>query len=1051
MKQTNLSRADVTVKLERTKWRSSVLCALLLLFMSFSIDTLFAKSSTLVDNISVGGIVKDISGEPLAGVTVVPVSDLSKGVITDSNGKYFISEIPKEDELTFSFIGLKTITIKVAGQTNIDVEMEDEVFGINEVVSVGYRKQTKLTLTGAVGSVSTDEITEVPVGNITSSLSGKIAGLKVINRGGEPGSDGSTLSIRGLGTPLVLVDGIPQDFGFLDPNEIESVSVLKDASSSIYGARAGNGVILVTTKRGTAGKPKFNFNYAQSFSQPTMLIELADAALYAELVNEADATNGSTPTYTEEEIEKYRTGEDPLYSNTDWWDETFKDSAPMTDCNINIRGGREEVNYFLSLGYMNQKSLLESDDINFDRFSFRSNIDAKIAKNFKVGVDVSGRKELRTSPGRGIGVIMTAVQAAKPTEPAHYPDPTKVTYPGYDADWANPVAISEKDYSGYVDDNFQSIRGTLTLNYDFNDLVEGLSSEVKVDYRVNDQFVKTWKTTFDYTNYDYVNDVYDVVTSFNSGKNTLNEYYSKDWFAYGYFRLNYNRQFGDHNLSGLALVESQSSRQDYFNAYREGFMTTAIDQLFAGSDENKNSNGGAVEDGRMSVVGNVSYNYKSKYLADVTMRLDGSPKFYEENRWGYFPAVSLGWRMSEEDFIKDNISSIDNLKLRASYGMAGDEGSVSFNYLTGYVYGKSYVYSSDETIEQGIASKGLANPYAKWAETTTANIGFDASFLNNLLFVEADVFYRKKEGMLATRLLATPSTFGATLPEENINSQDNRGFELMIGHSNTINDFKYQIKGNVSWARSKWIHYEEPEYADEEERSRKQLSGQWTNVTWGYESDGLFSSQEEIDGWADITNGANNNVIMPGDIKYIDQNGDGVINWKDEIVIGKNSTPEIFYGLDMSLEYKNLGVNMLLQGATNYSVYYSDQFIAPFGVNYVPFALWEDRWQEDAPDPQNELPRVRYGASGTHPNGYSSDYWTIENAYYIRLKNLQVYYHLPKEWTDKVNMEDVKFFATGTNLGVLTNVKHRDPESDNSAGKNYPHQKSYSFGINMKF
>ena len=1000
--------------------------------------------------LNITGQVTDSNGDPLPGVTVM-VKGTIMGVVTDDNGNYALSDVPADATLVFSFVGMRTQEIIVGRQRTIDIVMIGETIGIEEVVAVGYGTQKKVTLTGSVGNVKVDEIAEMPVGNITSALAGKIAGLQVINRGGQPGSDGASLNIRGLGAPLVLVDGIQQEFGNIDPNEIESISVLKDASSSIYGARAGNGVILVTTKRGTTGKPSFNLNYSTSFSTPTRIVEFADAPLYAQLVNEADITNGSQPTFSDEEIEKFRLGNDPRYPNTDWWDETFKTWAPMSDYNLNIRGGREEVNYFVSLGYLNQKSMLRSDDINFDRFSFRSNLDAKITKNFKVGIDFSGRKEYRDEPGRNINTIMTAVQAAKPTEPAHYPDLTKPTYPGYDASWANPLPISERDYSGYHSDNFQSIRGTLTLDYNFNDLVKGLSAEGKMDYRANDRFAKDWNTTFDYHIYDYDNDVYSVATAFNSGKNSLNEFFAKDWLAYGYFKLNYQRSFENHNISALALVEAQSFREDRFSGYREGFITTAIDQLFAGSDENKDSNGGANEDGRMSYVGKLGYNYKGKYMADVIFRVDGSPKFHEDRRWGFFPALSVGWRLSEESFIKDNFSSIDNLKLRASYGQAGDEGAANFNYLTGYVFGRSYIYGLDQTIEKGISSKGLANPYARWAETSTYNLGIDASFRNQLFYFEADVFYRKKEGMLATRLFATPSTFGASLPEENINSQDTRGFDAMFGHSKSLGDFRYDVKANVSWARSKWIHFEEPEYTDEEERNRRQISGQWTNMAWGYESDGLFSSQEEIDGWADITNGANNNVIKPGDIRYIDQNNDETINWKDEIVIGKSAVPEIFYGMDINVERKNIGLNMLLQGATNYSVFYSDQFIAPFGVNFVPFALWEDRWTEDNPNAQAELPRVRYGAGITHPNGFSSDFWTIRNAYYIRLKNVQLYYRLPQKLIYRSGLKEVRLFASATNLGVLTNVKYRDPESDNAAGRNYPQQKTISFGVNVKF
>ncbi|WP_299667925.1 TonB-dependent receptor [uncultured Polaribacter sp.] len=996
------------------------------------------------------GTVKDTNSKPIPGVAIF-VKGTSTSTISDIDGKFSIVA-SGDDTLMFHYLGLKTEEVLIQNQTLINVTMVEDVQGLDEIVVVGYGQRKKATLTGSISTIDGDDISEAPVGNVTSALAGQVAGLKVVNRSGQPGSDGSLLNIRGFGAPLILVDGLPQDFGYLDPNEIESISVLKDASSSIYGARAGNGVILVTTKRGKEGKPIFNFNYATSISAPTKIVDLANATLYAQLVNEADIADGNTPTFSDEEVAKFKTGTDPRYPNTNWWDETFSDWAPMTDYNLNVRGGAKSVNYFLSLGYLNQESMLRSNDIKFERFSFRSNIDVDVSENFKIGLDISGRKEYRNEPGRGIGVIMTAVQAAKPTKPAYYPDLTKPTYPGFDADWANPLPISDKDFSGYVDNQFQSIRGTLDLTYDFKDFVEGLTAEVKVDYRMNDAFIKNWRTPFDYNEYDYDNDTYTVATIFNGGRTSLNQTYNKDWLAYGYFKLAYNKSYKEHSFSGKYLTEAQASRGDDFNAYREGFITQEIDQLFAGSDENKDNNGSASEDGRMSHLATLGYNYKEKYFADLIFRYDGSVRFKEGYRWGFFPGVTVGWRLSEESFIKNNFKNIDNLKLRMSYGQAGDEGSVQFNYLTGYNFGRSYIFDSSEEIARGLASRGLANPFASWAETETYNIGLDGSLYNRLLFFETNVFYRKKSGILATRVFATPSTFGGDLPQENLNSQDNRGFEVELGHTNRVtDDFKYSVKGNFSWSRAKWIHFEEAEFTTEAERARRQLSGQWTNIAWGFESDGLFSSQEEIDNWADITNGGNNNVIKPGDIKYIDQNDDGVINWEDEVEIGKSTLPEIFYGLNLDFTYKDFSLNVLFQGATNYSVFYSNQFTAPFGVNFVPFAFWEDRWTEENPDPNNSLPRVRYGASGTHPNGNSSTFWTIKNAYYVRLRNLQLNYNIPNNVTEKLGLKDLRIYLQGFNLATFTNVRHRDPESDNTAGRNYPQQTSLSLGLNLKF
>ena len=1008
-----------------------------------------AENQGIQQNRILTGKVLDELGEPAVGANVL-VKGTTIGVAVDLNGNYRI-EVPQgKKTIVFSYIGYQTQEISYRGQTTLNVTLKSDSEILEDVVVVGYGVQKKVNLTGAVGSVDGEKLISKAVGNVTSALAGLVPGLKVMNRSGQPGADGADISIRGFGAPLVLVDGIEQDFGFMDPNEIENISILKDASAAVYGSRAANGVILVTTKRGKKSKPKFSLNLNAGFSAPTRIVEMASSGLYAELMNEADLVNGDDPTYTPDEIEKFYAGTDPRYPNTDWRKETLKSISPKYDVNMGIRGGSDKVSYFLSLGYLNQKSLLRSDDINFNRVSFRSNIDAQINSVLRLSADFSGRLEYRDMPGRGMNVIMKAIQAAKPTVAAYWPDRSKPTYPGYDASWANPLPISERDYSGYSDTDFSSVRGTFSANLNFNKWVKGLSADGKFDYRLNNNFVKTFNTTFDYYDYNYDTGEYIVSSQFNGGKNSLREDYSKDWLWYSMFKLNYDRVFAEkHHLTGLALVEAQASKNDNFFAYREGFISTEVDEIFAGSDENKNNGGSASEGGRMSYVFKLGYGYENRYLFDFVGRVDGSAKFYKSNRWGFFPGVSAAWRISEEPFFKKNFKNVDNLKLRLSVGQAGDEANVNFNYLTGYLFGNNYIFDSRDATSKGLKSKGLANKNARWATTTTYNVGIDYSIFNRKFYTEIDAFYRLKSKMLATRAQSLPSTFGATLPVENINKQDTRGFEVLLGHANKVGNFIYDIRANVSWSRSKWVHFDEVDRLDPLQKERYDLTGQWTNVTWGYEADGLFSSMEEIEGWADITNGAHNNVIRPGDIRYVDQNQDGTINWKDEVQIGRDVNPEIFFGLNGDFTYKNWSLNVLFQGATNYSVFYSDQFVFPFGNNLVPYALWEDRWRESAPDPNAKLPRSRFSLG--HPNGYTSTFWVLKNAYYIRLKNIQLSYTFPDRWVNKVGINGLKLFVTGNNLLTITNVAHKDPESTSTSGWYYPQVKTFTVGVNMNF
>lgn len=1023
---------------------------LLLVFLACcAVSFVQAEKKEVGQKRSLAGIVLDEQGLPAIGVNVL-VKGTLVGVATDGNGKFEIEIPPGNAIVVFSHIGYQTQEILYTGQTSLNIDLVPDSEILDDVVVVGYGVQRKVNLTGAVGAIDGSKLVSKAPGNVTSALAGLVPGLKVMNRGGKPGNDGSNLSIRGFGAPLVLVDGIEQDFGYMDPNEIENISILKDASAAVYGARAANGVILITTKRGKKGAPKFNLNFNAGFSAPTRIIEMASSGLYAELTNEANKVNGDRPTYLPEEVAKYYDGSDPLYPNTDWRKETLKSVSPKYDINMNVRGGSEKVSYFLSLGYLNQQSLLRSDDINFNRISFRSNIDAQINPVLRLSADFSGRLEYREQPGRDMPVIMQAIQAAKPTVPAHYPDVSKSTYPGYDDRWANPLPISERDYSGYEDTDFSSVRGTFSVNLNFNKWIKGLSADAKFDYRLNNNFVKTFNKTFDYYTYQYDSDEYTVASNFNGGKNTLRESYAKDWLWYSLFKLNYDRIFaGKHHVTGLALIEAQSSKNDNFFAYREGFISTEIDEMFAGSDENKDNGGGASDGGRMSYVFKAGYSFDSKYLFDFVGRVDGSAKFYKKNRWGFFPGVSAAWRISEEAFFKNRFGSVDNLKLRFSIGQAGDEANVNFNYLTGYNFGNNYIFDSAETINKGIRSKGLANKDARWAETTTYNLGIDYSIYNRKLYTEFDIFYRMKSKMLATRAQSLPSTFGAKLPEENINKQDTRGFELMLGHTNRVGNLIYDIKANVSWARSKWVHFDEVDRTDPQQRYRYDLTGKWTNIAWGYEADGLFSSQEEIDGWADITNGAHNNVIRPGDIRYVDRNKDEVIDWKDEIPIGKDANPELFFGLNGDFTYKNWSLNLLFQGATNYSVFNSDQFVFPFGNNMVPYAFWKDRWTEENPDPNAKLPRSRFSLG--HPNGRSSTFWVLKNAYYIRLKNIQLSYSFPESWIKKVGIDDLRLFVTGSNLLTITNVEHKDPEASTTSGWYYPQVKTFTAGISLNF
>ncbi|HSO87614.1 MAG TPA: SusC/RagA family TonB-linked outer membrane protein, partial [Draconibacterium sp.] len=456
--------------------------------------------------------------------------------------------------------------------------------------------------------------------------------------------------------------------------------------------------------------------------------------------------------------------------------------------------------------------------------------------------------------------------------------------------------------------------------------------------------------------------------------------------------------------------------------------------------------GYAYEDGRMSYVTRLNYDYSQKYLLEATFRWDASARFNEDNRWGFFPGFLAGWRISEEEFMK-SAEFVDNLKLRISRGNAGNDNTSQYNFLTGYKYGGQYALGDPTAMYQGIVSTGLANPNITWENTVTNNIGLDASLWQGKLSIELDVFKRKVTGVLATRIESLPSTFGATLPDENINSYDNRGFELRLGHKNTVGEFNYSVDGNVSWARGKWIHYEEPVFIDEESRARLQYSGQWMNRFFGYEALGYFNSQEEIDNWTvnQDLNDVPNKTIKPGDIKYLDYNKDGILDDKDKHVIGRGYTPEVMFGLNFIASYKGFDFSMLWQGATNFNTYFDKEAQVSFYNGENILASFENHW---TPENLNaKYPRLTYGSVAN--NIHTSTFW-LQDATYLRLKNLQLGYTIPKQWVEKANIENIRIFLSGYNLLTFDNVTPFDPEA-NGSGWYYPQQKSISAGLNLTF
>jgi TonB-linked SusC/RagA family outer membrane protein len=989
----------------------------------------------------VSGTVVDVKGETIIGANVIE-KGTTNGTVTDVDGNFSLT-VSNEAVLQVSFIGYITQDVPTGNRNSFNIQLKEDSQALEEVVVVGYGVQKKSTLTGSVAAIKSEQLTIAPVGNVTNALTGKLPGLITKQSSGLPGSDGASLNIRGFGSPLVIVDGVEASLGNIDPNQIETISILKDGAASIYGARAGNGVILITTKRGISQKPTITVNTSYTMQGVTNRIKTASSGQLSQMQREAHLNAGrpeETAPFTAEAVEKYFAGNDPAYPSSDWYGFVFRDYAPQQNHNLSIRGGSEKIKYMGFFGYQDQETMVKANGGGYSRFNVQSNVDAAITKRLTLSVDILAAYENSKLPGRplttGGGGAWQDLYATRPWYPTTLPDPTKNAYGGIDV---GSVALSTNmDIWGYSLNKNKDLRGTISLTYDVP-FIEGLKAKALVNYTDWQTYSKRFQKPYQFYTYNAAADLYtlsgniwtaaeaDESINFNG---RLTQQYS----------LNYDRLFNNaHHLTALALFESMDYSGNNFGASRRDFLTPAIEQLFAGSAASMSNSGSASETGRASVIGRINYSYKDKYLLETILRADASAKFPDGKRWGYFPSVSLGWVISQENFMK-NISALEFLKLRGSYGSSGYDGVGNFQYLAGYNISGTYQWG--DRFVSGLTPTGMANPLLTWEKMNVYNGGLDFSFLNHTVYGSLDAFYRIRDGIPATRNTSLPSTFGASLPMENINSLNDRGFELSLGTVKNNGDFRYDVSANISWSRAKWDHYEEAEYDDPDQKRQNQRSGQWTDRNFGYVSDGLFTSQEEINALPYTYTALGGNAsLRPGDVKFKDMNGDNVLDWKDQQEIGKGNMPHWFYGINGSFTYRNFDFTALFQGAFGYSttVY----------LGYESDTKYKLRWTETSNNPQALVPRR--GGSGS--NDWNSDYW-IRATSYLRLKNASLGYTLPKQWTGKAGIENLRLYVSATNLFTLSSLSEYcvDPEAPSSSvDAYYPIQRTISFGLNLSF
>ncbi len=1001
----------------------------------------------------VTGIVRDENGQVVEDVTV-NIKGTAIHSKTNAAGQFSITVPDKSNILVLSKIGFESIEQAINKRSNLFIQMKRSIEDLSEIVVVGYGTQKKVNLTGAVSQISNKEIQTSTHSSLAQSLQGKIPGLQIRQNTGEPGDFNTSINIRGFGSPLYVIDGIPQNdsgqsFQRLSPNDIESISFVKDASAAVYGLRAGNGVVIVTTKKGIIGEPNFDFSTVYGFQRPTEMPEMANRAQWAALRNEADINAGGVPYFTKEQLQEHING-----SSTDWYGLTMKNISPQKQHNISVRGATDKVSYFTSVGYVDEGGLLKSDDLNYKKYTFRTNLGITLHKNWKAEMSISGRYDKKEAPSAGFYNIFNGTRTALP-----YAEPYANANEEYLAlqQYINPISSSRSDISGYVEDVGREFNayGTLIFKVPY---VEGLSLKGKAAYMYNNGANKLLSKSYRLYTYDPVlADPYVAHIQNNPSKISNANLFSDAIVLQGI--ASYEKSYKNHNIASTLIFEQNTffSRSSSLSREYDFYTNDQINQ--AGLNNQVNS---GIEEQRasQSFIGRFNYDFKSKYLLEYAFRYDGSYRYHPDRRWGFFPVLSAGWRVSEEGFMK-NLSLLSNLKLKASYGKVGQDAGDPFQYVQGYSLsgGGGYEFV-DGTWLNGASSPSIVNEKLTWFTSTIANLGVEMGLFNNKINIEADIYQRDREGLLARRLVSLPNTFGGTLPDENLNSDRVRGIELGISYKNTSGKFKYDIGANFNFARTMNKYVERGPFVNNNDKWRSGSEYRWNDVIWGFVYDGQFQNQEEIANAAIQGGNFGNSQLMPGDFRYKDINEDGVIDGNDMQPLFYNGTPKMHYGLTFNATYKGFDFNMLIQGSAKYTIRFKEVYAEVFAFGLNTPAYFYDRWHQADPYDKNSewipgtWPATRF-VSNAGTNYMESEVWR-KDASYVRIKSVQIGYTIPDFALEKFGVKKVRLYVNGHNLYTLADkfVKPFDPEKIEgaySAGFSYPLTRSYNFGINLNF
>lgn len=1042
-------------------------------FLTSLFIMLFACTAGVFAQSIISGTVKDGNGEPLLGVTVAEPGN-NNGVITDVSGKYSIN-VKSNAVLVFSYIGMATQEVKVAGKHVINVMMKDDVAALDEIVVVGYGTQKRASITGAVSTVSNKEILKAPTMSISNIIGSRVAGISAVQSSGQPGSDNASLTVRGQSDIIYVIDGIRRtagDFNGLDPNEIESVSVLKDASAvAVYGLNA-NGAFIVTTKKGKTEKMSISYTGKYGVSNNAEQQEWLDGPKYAYWYNKALNLDGKEALFTKDMVQKMRDGVDG-WGNTNWYDKVFG-TGTRQHHNVSASGGTEKIRFFTSIGYLKEQGNI--DNFNYDRLNLRSNIDAKLTRTLTITLGVSGRVETRNQPrysadpNAWLNLPLQAIRALPYAADTY-------EFEGNTYQVATPQAtghvapVASVYDSGYNKSHSSFFQSNFSLKYDAPWL-KGLSFKFQGAYDLTYTFGKVLTNPYEVM-------IMDLPTAESTqlkyhsgvdpaGNNTiLSESGARGYTFTTQSSINYDNVFGKHTINALLLAETREEKSNLLSAAGYGLDFIELDELNNvtnqsgdGSSKSPLVGGFSGQTRTAGFVGRVNYSYADKYYAEASLRYDGSYLFGGMNkRWITLPGLSLGWRINNENWF--NLPWVNNLKLRAGIGKTGTSGELKPNQWSNSMgFGKNSAViggSSQSALYYAI----LGNSSLTWAQCMNYNIGFDATLWNGLLGVEFDVFYKYEYDKLGGISGLYPQSMGGYYFEQaNVNKADYKGFDLTLNHHNRIGSFNYGAKLIWSYAYGRWLKFagdaeNTPDY--------QKVTGKQIGAKYGFISMGLFQNEEEIANSATMTG----KTPLPGYISYMDRNGDGVITREQDLgYVGKSSRPTHNGSLSFFGDWKGFDFDMLFSWGLGHDIALTGQYTAedaaePGTMDHTSFTkpfyqkgnsptyLVENSWR---PDHTNvDFPRLEVEGPNNQ-NGYSSTFW-YKKGNYLRLKTVQIGYSFPKQWMNPMGVERIRLFAEGYNLFTISGLTkyNIDPESPAVNNGYYPQQRTFTFGVNLTF